>query len=344
MQGTSLQHVVLKGIHPASANSQNVPYFQTHLNTGIQNQGESVWALPWGANPPSGVQPTVYADEDDNTCVYWCMWSQTYVSTVPSNDYGTMGNGIISNPDAIEGAPDYICAGIYGGNYGDGAWIKAEMNAPSGGNIYAIVSRGYSAAGYYSNLYVYVSTDGTHWNWVNNNYITVSSNYPGWISIGLPYMGDFTWIAVVGYDTYDSVNLNIDAVMVNCDPAVTILAYDESSSSYVNSIPISVDGTWVPSGDVISLTSGDNQFQAFDSTSGGAFNCFYDGSNYYSNGQTSISGDETITAYYNYIPTYSVYFYAYDPGAGSVYVGAYVDGNYVGTTYCVVTSRLAFIT
>ena len=126
------------------------------------------------------------------------------------------------------------------------------------------------------------------------------------------------------------------------DPQFVVLAYDESNSVY-DTVPISVDGALVSTDTLLYGPTGYYTFQAFDSTSGGAFNCFYDGSNYYSNSaDINITQDETITVYYNYIPTYTVYFYAYDPGAGSVYVGAYVDGNYVGTTYCVASVPLGF--
>jgi len=335
----------IEGLCPDISQVSDVPYFQTHLTTGLPNQAENVWPLHHNAPAPSGMHwPAIYEDENDNTYLYWSMWSQTCISTVPQGDYGIVGNGGITNPDAIVGNPDGNCAEEYGGNYGDGAWIQAEMNAPSGGNIQIY---GYSATGYYSNLYVYVSMDGTNWYWVNNNYITVSSNSPGWISLGLPYMGDFTWIAVCGYDTYDSVKLELDAVNVNSkyDPEVTILAYDESSSNYVNGIPISVDGTWVSSGSVISVESGDNQFQAPDSDSGGAFNCFFDGSNYYGNGaDILIFGDEGITAYYNYIPSYTVTITAYDTFDQSydIYPGLYVDGNCVGYGTATVTLSLGW--
>ena len=114
------------------------------------------------------------------------------------------------------------------------------------------------------------------------------------------------------------------------DPVVTVLAYDESSGNYVTGIPIDVDGNWIASGSVADLSETNHLFQAPDADGGGAFNCFFDGSNYYGNGaDIPISGDETITAYYNYIPTYTFTLNANDQ-YGTVYTDVYIDGNWVG--------------
>jgi hypothetical protein len=115
------------------------------------------------------------------------------------------------------------------------------------------------------------------------------------------------------------------------DPAIAVYAYDESNDVYVN-VPISIDGGPVSTGSVLYGPSGDYTFQAFDSDSGGAFNCFYDG-NYYGNpAVVNISSDETITAYYNYIPTYCVTFYAQQFDNYPISTDVYVNGEWVGYT------------
>ena len=125
-----------------------------------------------------------------------------------------------------------------------------------------------------------------------------------------------------------------DPIYYGPDPEVTLLVYDESTGSYVDNIPIQIDSSWYSSGSVVDVPAGGLAFQAPDSDSGGAFNCFYDGNNYYGNAaDIPLSvGDETITAYYNYIPTYTVTFSATDPSNYPVYTDVYINNNWVGTT------------
>ena len=114
---------------------------------------------------------------------------------------------------------------------------------------------------------------------------------------------------------------------------VSIDAYDLANGSYLDNIPVQIDGSWYSSGSAINLPTGYYTFQAPDADGGGAFNCFYDGSNYYGNGASiPISGDETITALYNYLPTYTVTFDATDPSYYPVYTDVYINNNWVGTT------------
>ena len=116
---------------------------------------------------------------------------------------------------------------------------------------------------------------------------------------------------------------------------VTFQVYDESSNCYDSGLPFSIDGgPYVGiSGSDVWIPCGEHSIQVPDSDSGGAFNCFFDGTNYYGNGaDIPISGDETITAYYNYIPTYTVTVYAFDQMDNPVYADVYIDGNWAGTT------------
>ncbi len=94
------------------------------------------------------------------------------------------------------------------------------------------------------------------------------------------------------------------------DPPVnyllTLAAYDESSSSYVEGIPIAIDATdsnWLPtSNSAFSFPAGDHCFQA--ANDGSAFDYFdVGGTPVYSNPTTTtISQDTTIVAVYHYTP------------------------------------------
>jgi hypothetical protein len=179
----------------------NVPYFQTYLEYGENTVWEGVYY-----SPPSGID-TFYFPGPTNY-YYWAMTSTNdyIISSVYS--YATYGHGSVANPNNIVGEPDGQYAEIYGGNPGDGGQILGNMNAPSGGYVYAYV---YSTAGYYSNLYVYVSYDGQSWSLVGGTYQVISSSTPSWVYMGLS-PGTFRYIAVCGYDSYDSVDLHVDAV------------------------------------------------------------------------------------------------------------------------------------
>lgn len=120
------------------------------------------------------------------------------------------------------------------------------------------------------------------------------------------------------------------------DPPVTIRAYDESSSSYISGIPIKVDNEWIASEDIDDVTNATHTFQAPDADGGGAFDCFYDGTNYYSNlADIPITEATTVTAYYYYIPTYTLDLYAIDYQYWiPLYPSFYIDGNYIGTAPC----------
>jgi hypothetical protein len=135
------------------------------------------------------------------------MLSQYSVSSIISTT--NYGYGNANNANNLIGSQDGQYANIWGGNPGDGGNIIASMNAESGGNIYIY---GYSTNGYYSDLYVYVSWDNYHWTQIGSM-LRITQSTPYWISIG-SYTGDFSYIAVAGYDTGYSVNLHLDAVKV----------------------------------------------------------------------------------------------------------------------------------
>jgi hypothetical protein len=182
----------------------NVPYFQTYLIIA----GYSSHSRGGDGTPPQGIQSAVWT-VSGASAVYESMLSETDISSIVNSQTCGIGYGSVSNPTNLIGTQNGNYAGIYGGNPGDGGEIVGQMNTLSGGNIYVY---GYSTSGYYSNLYVYVSMDDNTWYQIGS-YTTVSSTTPYWINAG-SYMGDFKYIAVVGYDSYDSVNLHLDAVKV----------------------------------------------------------------------------------------------------------------------------------
>ena len=63
--------------------------------------------------------------------------------------------------------------------------------------------------------------------------------------------------------------------------------------SYVDNIPILINGNWFSSGNAVNVPAGGVIFQAPDADSGGAFNCFFDGSNYYGNAVDIPISEET---------------------------------------------------
>lgn len=122
-------------------------------------------------------------------------------------------------------------------------------------------------------------------------------------------------------------------VVGSADPPLTVLAYDEYSGSYVDNIPVSVDENWVASSSTIELDSGSHSISAASDT-GGAFDYFdVNGVAYYDNPATvTITNETSVTVFYHYIPTYTVYFSAIDYTYWiSLYPNVCIDGNYVGT-------------
>ena len=302
----------------------NCPYVETTLNTNATGcySGDKYFEQN---THPAGIETKVGSGSGN---YYWSMLSQQYFYISSELNDAPYGDGHVSNPDALAtNHPDGSYAHIYGENAGDGGNIVGQMSGVAGGNIYVY---GRSDSAYPSDLWVFVSMDGSTWYQINSP-IEVSSSDAQWIPIG--YYADFEYLAVAGYNSQHGVSLYIGAVWASGDPSVTILAYDESTESYVDGIPIAVDGNWVTSGNTVDLIDPNPLFYAPDSDGGGAFNCFFDGSNYYGNSANiPITGNETITAYYNYLPTYTLTINAYDPYFHEpTDTNIYVDGNYVGT-------------
>lgn len=112
---------------------------------------------------------------------------------------------------------------------------------------------------------------------------------------------------------------------------VNFLCYDESNSTYLYNIPIGINNQWLPISNCISMPAQEYTITAPDD--GEAFNCFYDGSSYYGNSALiTISQDTTMTAYYNYIPTFNIEISANDPGMNPVQANVYLNSVCVGTT------------
>jgi hypothetical protein len=111
------------------------------------------------------------------------------------------------------GSNDGNFAHIHCPNYypeNDMAMIIATLDKETSGHI-AIYGR--SGEGYYSDLLVYVADEYPSENWECVNSLTITQSSPYWISIG-DFSGNFRYIAVVGYDSQNSVCLYLDSVRV----------------------------------------------------------------------------------------------------------------------------------
>lgn len=134
-----------------------------------------------------------------------------YVADIDWDGTGCDGGGYLGTPEFIIGSEeDQYFAHLHCSDYGDSAKIVGIMNEQASGHIELYGRDG--PGGYYSDLYVFVSSDGVNWNQVGSvKTITQTSNY--WIDIGTP-QGSFQYIGVAGYDSANSVCLYIDAVRV----------------------------------------------------------------------------------------------------------------------------------
>ena len=158
--GTQLLHYPGGGFSPCSAvegftesSLTNVPYVQTYLGYGES----TYYYIAGGQTPPSGITTGVWGA--GTGYFLWAMTGENDMASLTSQT-GGIGYGSVNNPSNLLNAQDGNYATIYGGNPGDGGQIVGQMSALSGGNIYVY---GYSSSGYYSNLYVYVSTDDSTW-------------------------------------------------------------------------------------------------------------------------------------------------------------------------------------
>jgi hypothetical protein len=214
----------------------NIPYFQSYLGYGATDHYHSD-----SPGVPSGIGTGIWRI-GSSPYYYWSMIGQNYVSNVITSN--NMQYGSVSDADYISGDQDGQYAYIYGGNFGDGGNINAEMNALSGGYISVY---GYSDSGYYSDLLVYVSNDDSTWTLVNS--AIVSSTTPSWINVGV-YMGDFQYIAIAGFDSGYSVSLHLDAVRVTMpdmyDTTINVY-YTWGGSPYYINYEYSYD-IWLPYG------------------------------------------------------------------------------------------------
>jgi len=118
--------------------------------------------------------------------------------------------GFVSNPDGLKHSyNDGSFVQIYGANPGDGGNIDGEMNAVSNGHIYLW---GYSAAGYSSHLYVFVSYYHDS-GWVQASVQSVDPSEPHWIDCNSG--SNFRYIAIVAInDNGMRANLFVDSVKV----------------------------------------------------------------------------------------------------------------------------------
>jgi hypothetical protein len=132
-----------------------------------------------------------------------------YVSSIAQ--YSTWAYGQVHNPDSLIGnSNDGNYAQIYGGNLNDGGNIVGWMNDVAHGHVYLY---GYSAPGYYTHMYVYVSYNNNN-DWTEITRQTVYPSSAGWIDC-CSYSGNFRYIAIAAIDDNGmSANLYIDSVRV----------------------------------------------------------------------------------------------------------------------------------
>jgi hypothetical protein len=132
-------------------------------------------------------------------------WVASVVSTT------TYAYGQIHNPTGLNHSyNDGSYVQLYGGNYGDGAGIVGAMSGDAHGHIYLY---GYSAAGYYTHMYVYVSYNNYN-DWTEITRQTVYPSSAGWIDCNY-YGGNFRYIKIVAIDDNGmSACLNLDSVRV----------------------------------------------------------------------------------------------------------------------------------
>ena len=131
-----------------------------------------------------------------------------YFAYVTSNSI--FGSGQVNNPGYIVGpSPDGYFAQIYGGNSGDGGEIAGLMSTTVAGGSNNVAIYQYSTSGYYSNEIIYVATSSTGpWTQIANP--TISSSTAQWYYYSSS--SAYTYVAIAGYDTGNSVNIHIDCV------------------------------------------------------------------------------------------------------------------------------------
>jgi hypothetical protein len=201
---------------------QGLLLVSTYTPDGTGNMFDETWTVDWCqqslsssdafADAYTAAEPTVpsgctnFAYAESNGPVYY----DFYVTQ--ANAWGCLsGSGNAWAGNNLVGQNDDNYAHIYGGNYGDAGYVRATMNVESSGEI---VVYGYGVDGYYSSdLYCYVSNDGSNWYAAPNNPVQV--NYwdgMHYIDFGASPI-TYRYIAFAGYDDNGySVNVMLDAV------------------------------------------------------------------------------------------------------------------------------------
>jgi hypothetical protein len=144
---------------------------------------DSVLVIPSPSQPPS----------------YW----------VANTTYYADGGSVSDHENLAGSYPDGDFAHIYCGNYPDMAQIYGSMNREASGQVKVY---GNSYSGYHSDLYVYVSDDYENWDQVGSE-VTVTATSPYWIDFGQA-TDSFLYIVAVGYDSANSVKLDLGSVRV----------------------------------------------------------------------------------------------------------------------------------
>jgi hypothetical protein len=144
------------------------------------------------------------------------------------------------------------------------------------------------------------------------------------------YLGDWEYWPTLGYFPYFAPHTGLWPFLFP-DPPLIILAYDESSSTYFEGVPIYIDSTYV--GITSATLDWGSGTYTIQTPSYGLFSYFdVDGTPLYDNPATITLGNDpvTIVVHYSAMPTVTL-----TVGATDVYSSlnpeVYLDGNPIGT-------------
>jgi hypothetical protein len=122
-------------------------------------------------------------------------------------------NGHVYNVENVVGSYyDFNTAHIGCPNPPDRADIIGTLDEEVVGGGHVEIYGCSSPGGYYSDMYVYVSSNNQDWYQVGSM-LTITATSPYWIDVGT-YGSSFRYVRIVGYDSHNSVALNLDCVRV----------------------------------------------------------------------------------------------------------------------------------
>jgi hypothetical protein len=195
----------------------------TDLYTGFGAQWP-MWnssTQQWEAPPYSGSTMAVYGN--GNIHLYQYFVQEVVAAT-------TYGYAWVVNEENLEGGSnDGNYATLEAYYYDSQAVIVGDMAKDTAhGDIYFYGQTN----GYYSHVYVYVSSNGYNWDGIFDDYVYASS--PSWISVG-SRASNFKYIAIAVYNGYwdDYSFLSVDSVLVIPSPPQSEYQWIYDSTTYV---------------------------------------------------------------------------------------------------------------